>query len=233
MKAMILAAGRGKRMRPLTDMTPKPLLKVGGKPLIVWQIERLSRAGFNDIVINHAWLGAQIEACLGDGRQWGVRITWSRENEALETAGGIAYARHYLGEAPFLTVSADIYSEYDYSTLIPILKEMGAPHSQTDVHLVMVPNPPFHTQGDFGLTADGRITLEEGARLTYGNFCLQHPRIFKEIASGTYLPLYPVWKALIEQARVTGECFQGVWENVGTTDQLKALDERLHLRNRI
>lgn len=224
MKAMIFAAGRGDRMRPLTDTTPKPLLKVRGKPLIVWHIENLARAGFHDIVINHAWLGAQIEAALGDGASWGVRIAWSRETQALETAGGVAFARPLLGPDPFLAVSADIWSQYDYRNLVPKLQAMQRSDSDIDVHLVMVPNPAFHPEGDFGLDAQGRIVLSGGVRLTYGNFCLMRPALFESIEPGTKLALRPVWETAIDDGRVSGERFDGLWENVGTPSQLLALN---------
>lgn len=150
---MIFAAGRGERMRPLTDAHPKPLLPVGGKPLIVWKIEALARAGFKDIVINHAWLGEQIEQALGDGNRFGVRLAYSAEPSALETAGGIAQALPLLSAAPergeiFLAVSGDIFTDYDFRALLPRARAMaGAPEPR--MHLVMVPNPPFHPDGDF------------------------------------------------------------------------------------
>ena len=144
MKAMILAAGRGERMRPLTDRSPKPLLVVGGKPLIVWHLERLAAAGFVDVVINHAHLGEQIEAALGNGSHWGLSIEYSTEKVALETAGGIANALPLLGENPFLVVNGDIYTEVDFSQLKTALQ----PNKQA--HLVLVNNPPQHPNGDFG-----------------------------------------------------------------------------------
>ncbi len=160
-RAMILAAGLGERMRPLTDHTPKPLLPVGGRPLVVWQIERLRAAGFLDVVINHAHLGRQIEDRLGNGSALGVRIAWSDEGTPLETAGGIAKALHLLGDAPFLVTNADIYTEYDYARLWPVLKEMAANPDRL-AHLVLVDNPPQHPQGDFGLH-EGRVLLPSPA----------------------------------------------------------------------
>ena len=223
MKAMIFAAGRGERMRPLTDTTPKPLLKVQGKPLIEWHILNLARAGFKQIVINHAWLGEQIEAALGDGARWGVHILWSREPGALETAGGIAYALPLLGEAPFLAVSADIFSDYDYCQLVPKLRAMATGGAEQAAHLVMVPNPDFHPKGDFGLNAEGRLVLEGGERLTYGNICLLRPESFAQISPGTKLALRPIWEVQIQAGQVYGECFTGAWHNVGTPAQLAAL----------
>ncbi len=227
MKAMILAAGRGERMRPLTDRTPKPLLAVGGKPLIVWHIEKLAAAGFDELVINHAWLGTQIEAYLGDGRAWGVRIAWSREESALETAGGIALARALIGDEPFLSVSADIFSDYDYGRLVPRIKAMTADPAAPDAHLVMVPNPPFHPGGDFALGTDGRLALEGSPKYNYAGFSLHRPAIFDHIVPGTKLAMRPIWNALIAQGRASGELHTGDWENIGTPAQLAELDRRL------
>jgi len=160
-KAMILAAGLGERMRPLTDHTPKPLLKVGGRPLIEWQIERLRAAGFTDLVINHAHLGRQIEAHLGDGARLGVSIAWSDEGTPLETAGGIARALDMLGAAPFLVSNGDVYAEYDYGRLRSVLADMAVNPDRV-AHLVLVDNPPQHLQGDFVLV-DGRVLLPSTA----------------------------------------------------------------------
>lgn len=227
MKAMILAAGRGERMRPLTDHTPKPLLPVGGKPLIVWHIEKLAAAGFTELVINHAWLGAQIEAQLGDGSTWGVRIAWSREQEALETAGGIAYARTLIGDAPFLSVSADIFSDYDYAGLVPRLRAMEADPAAPDAHLVMVPNPPFHPGGDFALMADGHLALEGSPKYNYAGFSLHRASLFDHIVAGSKLAMRPIWNTLIAQGRASGELHTGGWDNLGTPAQLAELDRRL------
>lgn len=226
MKAMILAAGRGERMRPLTDHTPKPLLAVGGKPLIVWQIERLAAAGIRDLVINHAHLGAQIEAALGNGARWGVRITYSPEQEALETAGGIAHALPLLGDAPFLVVSADIYCPCDYRALLDGVQLTG----EDLACLWMIANPPWHPAGDFALR-DGRLHLDGDdkakARLTYANFGLFHPAMFAGIAPGSRLPLRPLLDVLIPAGRIRGAVFDAVWENLGTPAQLAELDARL------
>ena len=191
MKAMIFAAGRGERMRPLTDVTPKPLLSVGGKPIIVWQIEALARAGFANIVINHAWLGAQIEAALGDGSAFGVQLAYSAEAEALETAGGVAKARPLLEGAGdiFLAISGDVFTAFDYASLRPQAALMAA-QSAPGMHLVMVPTPPFHPAGDFALDATGRLYLPDTAPaasspLTFGNIALYDLRLFDGIAPGT------------------------------------------------
>ncbi|AZG12521.1 MULTISPECIES: N-acetylmuramate alpha-1-phosphate uridylyltransferase MurU [Cupriavidus] len=234
MKAMIFAAGRGDRMRPLTDTTPKPLLAVGGKPLIVWQIEALARAGLSDIVINHAWLGDRLEAALGDGRQFGVRLHWSAEGTALETAGGIAQALPLLtagaGDDVFLAVSGDIFCDFDYASLLPRARRMaGAARPQ--MHLVMVPNPDFHPRGDFVLGDDGRLHLPDasqpGQALTFGNIGLYDTRLFRDIAPGQKVAMSPYYRAAIGAGTATGERFDGRWENVGTPAQLDALDRAL------
>lgn len=231
---MIFAAGRGDRMRPLTDTTPKPLLAAGGKPLIVWQIEALAHAGFADIVINHAWLGERLEAALGDGRQFGVRIHWSPEGTALETAGGIAHALPLLtaggSDGVFLAVSGDIFCEFDYRTLLPRARAMaGAPRPQ--MHLVMVPNPVFHPRGDFVLGDDGRLHMpaEDASRqaLTFGNIGLYDTRLFRDIEPGQKVAMSPYYRDAIREGTATGERFNGRWENVGTPDQLAALDRAL------
>lgn len=227
---MIFAAGRGDRMRPLTDHTPKPLLPVGGKPLIVWQIERLAAAGVHDIVINHAWLGDRIEAALGDGGAWGVRLAYSPEGEALETAGGIAQAMPLLRTAEahsvFLAIAGDVFCDIDYAPLLrraPALAAQAAP----GMHLVMVPNPPYHPRGDFVLTDDGRLHADGAERLTFGSIGLYDTRLFDGIAPGTRLALTPLYRQAIADGRATGERFDGRWENVGTPEQLAALDAEL------
>jgi MurNAc alpha-1-phosphate uridylyltransferase len=224
-RALLLAAGRGERMRPLTDDVPKPLLAVGGKALIAWQIERLAAAGIRELVVNHAHLGDRLEAALGNGSRFGVRIQYSREGEALETAGGIARALALLGAAPFIVASADIYTDYDYARLLPVAGGIAANPSEQAAHFVLVDNPPWHAQGDMGL-AGGRIT-RSGPRLTYGNIAVFHPALFGAIAPGTFLRLFPWAYAFVDAGRVSGEHFRGVWDNVGTPAQLEALDRRL------
>jgi len=228
-KAMIFAAGRGERMRPLTDTCPKPLLEVGGKPLIVWQLERLAAAGFETIVINHAWLGEQIEAALGAGARWGVRIAYSAEGTALETAGGIAQALPLLEDdgapAVFAAVSGDVYCDFDYERLAghaAQLASMDAP----GMHLVMVPNPPFHPNGDFALV-EGMLSLDGSPRYTFGNIGLYDTRMFRGLAPGERCALKPYYRETIAAGRASGEVFDGLWENVGTPAQLEALDRRL------
>ena len=228
--AMIFAAGRGERMRPLTDTCPKPLLAVGGKPLIAWQIERLAAAGYTRIVINHAWLGAQIEAALGDGSRFGVTLRYSPEHDALETAGGVAQALPLIEStgAPevFLAVSGDVYSAYDFARL-GARAEALAHEAEPGMHLVMVPNPPFHPNGDFAITGDGRLALEGAPRYTFGNIGLYDTRMFRDLAPGTKRALSPYYREAIAQGRASGELYEGVWENVGTPAQLEALDAAL------
>jgi MurNAc alpha-1-phosphate uridylyltransferase len=212
--AMIFAAGRGERMRPLTDTTPKPLLDAGGKPLIVWQIERLAQAGIETIVINHAWLGARIEAALGDGSRWGVRLAYSAEDEPLETAGGIAQALPLIERdgkpTVFVAVSGDVFCEFDYNVLHARAARMAALDAPA-MHLVMVPNPPFHPRGDFALGEDGRLSLDGATRFTFGNIGLYDTRMFADLARGTRRALKPYYRAAIEAGRASGELYEGFW----------------------
>lgn len=219
---MILAAGRGERMRPLTDVTPKPLLKVGGKPLIVWHIERLAKAGVKEIVINHAHLGEQIENALGDGSQWGVCIQYSPEQIALETAGGIANALPLLGEEPFLVVNGDVFTDIDYANLTL----QAAKHA----HLVMVDNPTQHPNGDFALI-DGQVRVEGESKLTFSGVGVYHPNIFKEIVRGHAAKLAPLLRTAMTKGWVTGVKHCGVWHDIGTPERLKELDSVLKVIN--
>lgn len=224
-RAFILAAGRGERMRPLTDALPKPLLKAGGKPLIAWQLERLAAAGVREVVINHAHLGERLEAELGSGSRWGLAISWSREKEALETAGGIAHALGLIGDRPFIVVSGDIHTDFDYSGLAAAAQDIGRDPSRRAAHFVLVDNPPYHPGGDMGL-AGGRVR-REGPLLTYANIAVFHPELFAGIAPGARLRLFPWAYRFVDEGRVTGELFAGAWENLGTPAQLAALDRRL------
>jgi len=222
MKAMLLAAGRGERMRPLTDSTPKPLLEVGGKALIVHAIEKLRESGFEELVINHAWLGVQIERTLGNGQTLGVSIHYSPEPEqALETAGGIRNALPLLGEQPFVVCNADVWTDYDFSRL---------PSDPTGLaHLVLVDNPPHHPNGDFVL--DGQhVGDTDGTRLTFSGIGVYRPELFvgQHPRRGALAPL------LLEAMRhdlVTGEYFAGHWCDIGTIDRLLALRELLANNN--
>jgi len=224
MKAMILAAGRGERMRPLTDATPKPLLEAGGQPLIVRHIEALVRAGLRDIVINHAHLGRRIEAALGDGERFGARIRYSPEGEALETAGGIAHALPLLGDAPFAVINGDIACDYDYARLAPLAGDLRA--RGLLAHLVLVPNPPHHERGDFALQG-GRVTAEGARKFTFSGIGLYDPALFAGIARGAKAKLAPLLRVAMDAGRVGGERHDGLWMDIGTPERLAELDRRL------
>lgn len=217
MKAMILAAGRGERMRPLTDLLPKPLLAAGGKPLIVHHIEKLKAAGVTTLVINHAWLGHKLVAALGDGSALGVSIHWSAEESALETAGGIVQALPLLGREPFLVINGDTWLDLDYRALV------SQPLGEDLAHLWLVPNPPQHPQGDFSLQA-GRV-LDTPA-LTFSGVGLYHPAAFAGLPSGAR-KLAPLLRDWMAQGRVGGSLLAGEWRDIGTVDRLRELDEQL------
>jgi MurNAc alpha-1-phosphate uridylyltransferase len=220
MKAMILAAGRGERMRPLTDRTPKPLLPVAGKPLIVWHLERLARAGFRQIVINHAHLGDQIEALLGDGTAWGLAIRYSEEPAgALETAGGIANALPLLGSEPFLVINGDIFCDWNVS------RARTALGPDELAHLILVENPSHHPAGDFSL-ADGRIGTGE-PKLTFAGIGIYRPALFANVERGNPAKLAPLLHQAIAAGKVAGEHHTGQWVDVGTPERLAALDAEL------
>jgi MurNAc alpha-1-phosphate uridylyltransferase len=217
---MLLAAGRGERMRPLTDRTPKPLLPVAGRPLLVWHIERLARAGFRELLINHAHLGEQIEALLGDGSAWGMAIRYSPEPPgALETAGGIVQALPFLGDAPFLVINGDIWCDWDPARAAP-------PAGRDLAHLVMVANPDHHPDGDFVL-ADGRLQADGTARLTFAGIGIYHPQLFAGLPRGQPAKLAPLLRAAMAAGQVSGERHDGRWTDVGTPARLAALDGEL------
>jgi N-acetyl-alpha-D-muramate 1-phosphate uridylyltransferase len=222
---MILAAGRGERMRPLTDRMPKPLLPVAGKPLIVWHLERLARGGFRDIVINHAHLGDQIEALLGDGAAWGVHIRYSAEPQgALETAGGIANALPLLengsGNEPFLVVNGDIFCDWDFSRARDLSLGVAL------AHLVLVDNPAHHAGGDFSLLA-GKVGAASTARLTFSGIGIYRPQLFAGVTRGQVAKLAPLLSEAIAAGKVSGEYHAGGWIDVGTPERLAALDDDL------
>lgn len=217
---MILAAGRGERMRPLTDHTPKPLLCVGGKALIVWHLERLAQAGFSDVVINHAHLGGQIEAALGNGSQWGLSIHYSAEAVALETAGGIAQALPLLGDAPFLVVNGDTYTDIDFAAISHALQPPAL------AHLLMVDNPVQHPAGDF-FYADGRLAASGMRKLTFAGVGIYQPGLFKHIACGQAAKLAPILHEAITRQQVTASHYQGQWHDIGTPQRLHDLDQQL------
>jgi len=223
LKAMLLAAGRGERMRPLTDHIPKPLLEVAGKPLIVWHIENLVRAGISELVINHAHLGAQIEQALGDGNRFGVRIQYSPEAHALETAGGIANALPLLCDGPFAVINGDIFCDYDFSRLHERADRLIA--NGDTAHLVLVDNPPQHPGGDFGLN---QLRVADSApRFTFSGIGIYQPALFAGIPRGGIAPLAPLLRAQIELAKVSGEHHPGLWVDVGTPQRLAELDRQV------
>jgi MurNAc alpha-1-phosphate uridylyltransferase len=219
MKAMILAAGRGNRMRPLTDHTPKPLLAAGGKPLIQHQIERLAAAGIRDLVINHAHLGHQIESALGDGSHLGVAIRYSPEGEgrALETGGGIFKALPLLGPDPFLVVNADVWTDFAFDAITLAPGDLA--------QLVLVGNPDHHQGGDFALLA-GRVRASGEPRFTFGGIGLYSPALFADCQGGAF-PLAPLLRAAMEEDRVGGQVHGGHWHDIGTPQRLAALDRWL------
>jgi len=216
MKVMILAAGRGERMRPLTDRLPKPLVEAGGKPLIAWHLERLAAAGFREAVINVAHLGEQLVERIGDGSAFGIAVVWSREAEPLETAGGLAWARALLGEAPFLLVNSDVYCEYDFRALRE--RALGAMLA----HLVLVPNPPHRPGGDFSLASE-QVGNDAAPRYTYSGIALIDPELYAAVRSGDKAPLAPYLKAAAAQGRLSGELYRGLWRDVGTAERLEEL----------
>jgi N-acetyl-alpha-D-muramate 1-phosphate uridylyltransferase len=217
MKVMLLAAGRGERMRPLTDHTPKPLLEVGGQPLIAWHLQRLAAAGFRDVVINLSWLGNKIEQCLGNGSAFGVAIRYSREPwPALETGGGLLQALPLLDD-PFLLVNGDVYTDIDFSTLHIAPADLA--------QLVLVVNPPQHARGDFHLQR-GRVHSSEGERLTYSGVALIRPALFAGCEPGRF-PLLPLLLKAREAGRLGAQQHAGVWLDIGTPERLAELNSQL------
>lgn len=217
---MILAAGRGERLRPLTDRIPKPLIEVGGKPLIVWHLERLAAAGFREIVINLSHLGAQIEQTLGTGEAWGHSIRYSREPAPFETAGALAYARAQLGEQPFLLANGDVYCEY------PLARLRALALGDRLAHLVLVPNPSFRAEGDFSLD-DGCVGNRAAPRYTYAGLAVISPRLVGAVETGAKAGLAPLLRLNAAAGRVSGELYAGLWADVGTSERRAALDAQL------
>ena len=218
MRAMILAAGRGARLRPLTDETPKPLLRVGGRMLIDWHLTRLAAAGVERVVINTAWLGEQIEAAVGQGGAWGVEVVYSREPEgALETGGGIARALPLLGDGPFWVVNADVWTDYPFERL------PRAPAGRA--HVVLVPNPAHHPGGDFTLDGQGRVGTPGAPRWTLGGIGAYRPELWQGCVDGAFA-LGPLLQEAAAQGRVTGEVWDGDWVDVGTPERLEEADRR-------
>ncbi len=228
MKALIFAAGLGERMRPLTAHTPKPLLSVGGKPLIVWHLEKLAAMGIRDVVINISWLAGQFPQTLGDGERWGLRLHWSHEGPApLETGGGMLHARPLLGEDPFLLVNGDIWTDYDFTRL---------PSEPTGLaHLVLVDPPAHKTHGDFALDDDGFVRTEGPRQLTYAGLGVYRPALLDDwraiIGDAAGDPprfmLAPLLRAHMPEGAVTGEYWSGRWTDVGTPERLRQLDAEL------
>ncbi|NYT38780.1 nucleotidyltransferase family protein [Allopusillimonas soli] len=230
MKAMILAAGRGERMRPLTDATPKPLLQVGGKPLIVWHLERLAEAGLRDVIINHAWLGMQIEAALGDGAGLGLHIRYSPERPGgLETAGGIALALPFFENQPFLVINADIWCDWHPSQATAMAARLSPEGNAA--WLLMTDNPPQHPDGDFILMPDGHICdkaqAPDAAALTFAGIGAYLPSLFNTLTPGDAAPLAPVLRIAMAAGRVCGSRHEGVWEDIGTPERLASLRRRV------
>lgn len=220
MKAMILAAGLGNRMRPLTLYTPKPLLEVGGKPLIVWHIEKLKKIGVTEIVINSAWLADKLISSLGDGSQFGVDIRWTREDEGLETAGGIINALPLLGTDPFILVNGDVWTTMDFEALrhIKLNDDLA--------HLVLVDNPKQHPEGDFTLFDGRTFTFDQdvtGENLTFSGVSVIHPKLFDGLEPGKR-PLAPLLKQAMQNQKISGEKIKGAWVDVGTPERLMELD---------
>ena len=224
MRTMILAAGRGERMRPLTDTCPKPLLPAGGLPLIGWHLRRLAGAGLRDIVINHAWLGEQIERTLGDGSDWGVSIRYSPEAQALETAGGIAQALPLLGDEPFLVINGDIWCDWNPARAHTIAARLEA--LDWLAWCVLVDNPEHHPRGDF-LLDSGRLADGDATRLTFSGIGVYHPQLFADVARGTRAPLAPLLREAAARRRAGAERHDGRWTDVGTAQRLAALDAQL------
>ncbi len=231
---MIFAAGRGERMRPLTDTCPKPLLKVRGRPLIVWHILNLVRAGIPEIVINHAHLGQLIEDALGDGSKFGAQIAYSAEGSALETAGGIAKARHLLGDAPFVAVAGDIYCpHFDFSLVKDVLEEEDLwgnpypPETRDLGWLYLVKNPAHHPEGDFALE-NFSIANEGTPRFTFSGIGVYRPELFDSVAAGSSAKLAPILREHANRHRIGGEVYRGDWTDVGTVERLEQLNAPLH-----
>ncbi|MFP5406953.1 MAG: N-acetylmuramate alpha-1-phosphate uridylyltransferase MurU [Gammaproteobacteria bacterium] len=231
MHAMILAAGRGERMRPLTDRRPKPLLEAGGKPLIVWHLEALATAGFRDVVINHAHLGGMIEEALGDGSQWRLRLSYSAEEPALETAGGIARALPRLGTRPFLVLNGDVSCDFPLARAHTIATQMRA--ASLLAWCVLVPNPPHHREGDFGLrdglleAAPEFVGVPPSGRLTFSGIGVYDPALFRGLGGDEPARLAPLLRKAAEARRCGAERHDGRWIDVGTPERLAALDAQL------
>ena len=219
MKVMILAAGRGERMGNLTQNCPKPLLKVKGRCLIDWHLIKLYDAGFKDVVINVAYLSKEIIEFVGDGSKWGLNISISEEEQALETAGGIKKAIKYLGDEPFAVINADIFSDYNYKNL-----KNRSLQSKSMGHLVLVNNPEHNPKGDFGIMDDGILTMNSERPLTFSGIAIYDPKFFSELAEGNKIKLAPILEIAINKKCIQGELFDGLWSDVGTPERLNMIN---------
>ena len=218
MKAMLLAAGRGERLRPITDSLPKPLVPVRGRPLIAWHLAALARGGIREVIINLSWLGEQLRAALGDGSEFGVHVTWSEEGPVpLETGGGIFRALPWLGPEAFLVANADIWTDIDFGSL--------SLEPESHAHLVLVPNPPHHPHGDFGLEGD-LVVNRDSERFTYSGVGIYRPEFFTGCTPGRF-PLLPLLNRAIGARRVRARVHHGAWCDVGSAERLASLEERL------
>jgi MurNAc alpha-1-phosphate uridylyltransferase len=227
MKAMILAAGRGERLRPLSDSLPKSLVEAGGKALLAWHLERLAQAGFSSVVINVSHLADMIIERFGDGRGFGLEIAWSRETEALETAGGIAHARALLGAVPFLLLNADIHTDFDFARLRRQTLDGKL------AHLVLVPQPAHRAEGDFSLEEGikvGRVGNAAAPRYTYAGIALISPALVAAVGGNEKAPLAPLLREAAGRGAVTGELYGGHWRDIGTRERLDELDRMLRER---
>ena len=219
MKVMILAAGRGERMGNLTQNCPKPLLKVKGRCLIDWHLIKLCEAGFKDVVINVAYLSKEIIEFVGDGSKWGLNISISEEEQALETAGGIKQAIKYLGDEPFAVINADIFSDYNYKNL-----KNRSLQKKSIGHLVLVNNPEHNPKGDFGIMDDGILTMNSERSLTFSGIAIYDPKFFSELAEGNKIKLAPILEIAINKKCIQGELFDGLWSDVGTPERLNMIN---------
>ncbi len=218
MRAMILAAGRGIRLRPLTDNTPKPLLEVGGQALISYHLQHLAQAGFREVVINISYLGEKIKAALGDGSQWGLQIHYSEEPEnALDSGGGIRQALPWLGKTPFAVINADVFTDYPLTRL----RAVKCNHA----HLIMVPNPAHHPQGDWGIKG-GRVDPDGEPRFTFSGISVYHPHFFEGTSAGRF-SVVPMLVDAARQKHITAELYTGDWHDIGTPERLQTLHQRL------
>jgi len=221
--AMILAAGRGKRLRPITDSIPKPLVSLCGKPLIEYHIEKLAKAGVQHIVINHAWLGHKLEETLGDGSRWNIKISYSAEPEGgLETAGGIINALPLLGSDHFLVINGDIYSQMDFTGLVKQAIKMQLESNTKQLgHLILVPSPEHNAKGDFGLDAQNKVT--EQGEYTFAGFSILHPKLFARLQVD-FIPLAPILRQAMQNQSITGQLETSLWSDIGTIERLQATE---------